>query len=324
MRQITIKVPGTSANLGPGFDCLGIAFQIYNHFRFSWRNIEDTVSPHEQYERLAITPSNQLPMMDAYVKYAELFDLDLPLVESIDSVKSEVPVARGLGSSATCYVSGARAAQFVAEQLYTKKEILREIDHQEIDPFSKEAVLAVAATIERHPDNLCPCVFGGLRVASVLSEQGLPRILEQELAVHENIRFIVSYPDFSVKTTKARSILPEMIPRRDAIFNLSALAFLVKGFETGSEELLAQGLQDQLHQPYRATLIQGFNEILAVGREAGAAGSVLSGAGPTILTVYVETPENKGKILPAMQSRMPANWHIRELSINFTGAEIEN
>ncbi|NLJ94274.1 MAG: homoserine kinase [Clostridiaceae bacterium] len=322
MQELTVRVPGTSANLGPGFDCLGIAFQIYNWFTFRWQNIEEVVSPKEQHDKLAVTSIEQLPMTEAYVQYATLFDVDLPLLESVESLASEVPVARGLGSSATCYTAGAMAAAWVAEQLYDKETILREIEDKladfTIDPFSKEAALAIAATIERHPDNLSPAVFGGLQIARILNHDNIPNVLNQKITVDPNVKFIVSYPNYSLKTKSARAILPEKISREDAIFNLSALTFLTQGLENGNPNLIENGLKDRLHQPYRAELIDGFYDILAIGKQAGALGSVLSGAGPAILTVYLNS-EDGNLICEKIKKELGKNWHVKQMELDDSG-----
>ncbi|NLZ71428.1 MAG: homoserine kinase [Clostridiaceae bacterium] len=326
MQELTVRVPGTSANLGPGFDCLGIAFQIYNWFTFRWQKIEDVVSPQEQIDQLAITNVRQLPMMEAYVKYCTLFDVDLPLLELVDSLESDVPVARGLGSSATCYTAGAKAAQWVAEQLYDKQTILKEIEGRfgsyKIDPFSNEAILAIAAMIEGHPDNISPAVFGGLQIASILEQKDFPHVLYQTLPVHSTVNFIISYPNYSLKTKNARAILPKKIDRQDAIFNLTALSFLIQGMETGDPVLLEHGLQDRLHQPYRAKLIDGFYDILKIGKNAGAVGSVLSGAGPAILTIYLDS-ENGDLIQEKIQNELGENWQVLKLKIDHSGINIK-
>lgn len=319
MKEFTVRVPGTSANIGPGFDCLGIAFQIYNWFTFTWENPTETITPLAQEEYLATTSRAQLPMVEAYVMFCKLFDLELPMLSNVQSVKSNVPVARGLGSSATCYVAGARAAQYLAKDFYSATEIMNYIKEYEIDPFSKDAVLAVASAIEKHPDNLSPAVFGGLQIASILKDNGLPQVLNQSLSIHEDIKFIVAYPDFTLKTTNARAVLPSKIKREDAIFNMRALTFLLEGIKNADQRLLENGLRDRLHQPYRAELIPGFFEILEIGKKYGAAGSVLSGAGPAILTVLIEKNSNSESIRKKIQESLGNSWTVINLEVDQKG-----
>lgn len=316
-KKLTVKVPGTSANIGPGFDCLGIALQIYNSFQFTWENIEYTVSPKEQYDRLAITFPAELPMMEAYVKYCEVFDIDLPLLQSVKSVRNDVPVARGLGSSATCYVAGARAAQWVAEQLYTKEEILGEILHHSIDPFSKEALLRVSTIQEKHPDNVCPAIFGGLQFSTTLTESETLEVLHQQYEVDDSLRFIIAYPNFTLKTSDSRAVLPEKLKREDCIFNMRAITFLLKGFETGNAEFLKIGLQDRIHQSYRSRLIKGYDKVTTTAINAGAFGSVLSGAGPSIMTVCEASREEE--ILKMMREEIDQSWEIFSLETDLKG-----
>lgn len=317
-QELTVKVPGTSANLGPGFDCLGIALQIYNWFYFKWENFTEAVSPQEQYNQLAITFPAELPMLEAYVKYCEILDLDLPLLTQVRSIRNDVPVARGLGSSATCYVAGARAAQWAAEQLYKKEEIIREIKTHSLDPFSEDAIFTIAAMVEKHPDNVCPATFGGLQVS--LTEfsdwthpDKIPNMIHQAWPVHPDLRFLIAYPNFTLKTADSRKVLPEKIPREDCIFNLRALTFLLKGMELADTVLLKQGLRDKIHQPYRAELIPGFDEIEKVAKEAGAFGSVISGAGPSVLSICTKDLEKT--VLSALQKRMNHTWKILALPV---------
>lgn len=321
-QELTVKVPGTSANLGPGFDCLGIALQIYNWFYFKWEKFTETVSPQEQYNRLAVTFPDELPMLEAYVKYCEIFDLDLPLLSEIKSARNDVPVARGLGSSATCYVAGARAAQWVAEQLYSKAAIIQEIKTHSLDPFSKEAIFVISTMLEKHPDNVCPAIFGGLQVSlaefpDALQQSVLPKMIHQAWQVHPDLCFLITYPNFVLKTADSRKVLPEKISRADCIFNLRALSFLLKGMELADADLLRQGLQDKIHQPYREKLIPGFAEIEQIAKEAGAFGSVISGAGSAILSVCHKN--SASTILAALKKRSNHTWKILALSVDEKG-----
>lgn len=319
MKKLTVRVPASSANLGPGFDCLGIAFQVYNWFTFSWEKIDETFTLKNQEDCLSKTSIAQMPMHEAYVKYGELFDIELPLLANVKSIRSDVPLARGLGSSATCYIAGARAAQYVAEELYTKNEIMDNLDEYKIDPFSKEAVLAVAAAIEKHPDNLSPAVFGGLQISTIEKAEGLPKVLNQALSIHKDMRFIISYPDFSLRTKESRAVLPSKILHEDAVFNLRAITFLLEGIKHADQKLLEYGLRDRIHQPYRAGLIPKFYEILETSKRLGAAGSVLSGAGPGILTITTDKNQNSHKLAEEIQKKLGDSWKVFNLEIDHHG-----
>ncbi|NLJ70659.1 MAG: homoserine kinase [Clostridiaceae bacterium] len=319
MKQYTVRVPATSANIGPGFDCLGIAFKLYNWFTFTWENPEHPVSYEEQIKWLATRTASQMPMLEAYVQYCRLFEVELPIPTKVECIRSDVPVAKGLGSSATCYVAGAGAAQWIAEQLYSANQIKSDYNTYNVNPFSKDAILAIASTIEQHPDNLSPAVFGGLQLAAILDSDNLPQVVTQELNVSPEVNFIISIPNFSLKTAKARGVLPAEVARADAIFNIRALGYLLKGMSDANHDLLSLGLQDKLHQPYRAGLIPNFYEILNVGTKSGACGSVLSGAGPSILTITSNSQNNALQIRNSIQSCLGNTWEVKILELDHKG-----
>ncbi|HHT24418.1 MAG TPA: homoserine kinase [Clostridiaceae bacterium] len=319
MKQYTVRVPATSANIGPGFDCLGIAFKLYNWFTFTWDNPEQPVSYEEQIKWLATRTASQMPMLEAYVQYCRLFNVKLPIPTKVECIRSDVPVAKGLGSSATCYVAGAGAAQWIAKQLYSADQIESYYNIHNVDPFSKGAILAIASTIEQHPDNLSPAVFGGLQLAAILDSDKLPQVVTQELNVSSDVNFIISIPSFSLKTAKARGVLPAEVARADAIFNIRSLGYLLKGMSDANHDLLSLGLQDRLHQPYRAGLIPDFYEILNVGIQSGACGSVLSGAGPSILTVTCNSQVNTQKIKNNIQTSLGNAWKVKILELDYEG-----
>lgn len=319
MKQYTVRVPATSANIGPGFDCLGVAFKLYNWFTFTWDNPDQPVSYQEQIKWLATRTAAQMPMLEAYVQYCRLFDVELPIPTKVECIENDVPVAKGLGSSATCYVAGAGAAQWIAGQLYSDDQIESGYNKHNVNPFSKDAILAIASTIEQHPDNLSPAVFGGMQLAAILDADNLPQVVTQEFSVNSDVSFIISIPNFSLKTAKARGILPAEVARADAIFNIRALGYLIKGMSDANHELLSLGLQDKLHQPYRAGLIPNFYEILNIGIQSGACGSVLSGAGPSILTVTSDSQADPEEIKNNIQTCLGNTWEARILELDHEG-----
>ncbi|HHU52784.1 MAG TPA: homoserine kinase [Clostridiaceae bacterium] len=319
MKQYTVRIPATSANIGPGFDCLGIAFKLFNWFTFSWENSDQPVSYQEQIKWLATRTASQMPMLEAYVQYCRLFNVELPIPTKVECIRNDVPVAKGLGSSATCYVAGAGAAQWIAKQLYSADQIKSDFNINNVDPFSKEAILAIASTIEQHPDNLSPAVFGGLQLAAILDSESLPHVVTQKLNVSSDVNFIISIPNFSLKTAKARGVLPAEVARADAIFNIRALGYLLTGMSDANHDLLRLGLQDRLHQPYRAGLIPNFYEILNIGIKSGACGSVLSGAGPSILTVNINSQVNSQEIKNNIKNCLGNNWEVKVLELDHEG-----
>ncbi|MCU0568620.1 MAG: homoserine kinase [Oculatellaceae cyanobacterium Prado106] len=261
---ITITVPATTANLGPGFDCLGAALTLYNRFQFSVLPdgapgsliVEATGA---EADRVTTDQSNL-----AYRAFASLYEsLGLPIPAVRLAIALEVPLARGLGSSATAIVGGLLAANALAS-----------------DPLSQEAVMDRAIALEGHPDNVVPALIGGCRL-SAANRDGTWSICE--IPWHGSITPVLAVPNFELSTAEARRVLPQTYSRADAIFNMAHLGLLLKALETGQADWLQNALQDRIHQPYRQSLIQGYEAVQEVAIAQGAYGLVISGAGPTLL-----------------------------------------
>lgn len=244
--MIKVKVPATSANLGPGFDVLGLAIDRYNIFTF----VESAESKEENL---------------IYKSYRRVFEyLGKPLIPVKIQVNDNIPIARGLGSSAACIVGGIMGAN----------EILGK-------PLDKEDILKLATEIEGHPDNVAPAIYGGL-VVSVMEGD---KIHIAKLPIKNKLSFIALVPNFELSTSKAREVLPKRIDFKDGIYNVSRVSILLTALATGDSGLIKLGLQDKFHQPYRGKLIEGFDEIISAVNQKGALGCYLSGAGPTIMCI---------------------------------------
>lgn len=244
--MIKVKVPATSANLGPGFDVLGLAIDRYNIFTF----VESAESKEENL---------------IYKSYRRVFEyLGKPLIPVKIQVNDNIPIARGLGSSAACIVGGIMGAN----------EILGK-------PLDKEDILKLATEIEGHPDNVAPAIYGGL-VVSVMEGD---KIHIAKLPIKNKLNFIALVPNFELSTSKAREVLPKRIDFKDGIYNISRVSILLTALATGDSGLIKLGLQDKFHQPYRGKLIEGFDEIISAVNQKGALGCYLSGAGPTIMCI---------------------------------------
>ncbi|NLY85750.1 MAG: homoserine kinase [Tissierellia bacterium] len=244
--MIKVKVPATSANLGPGFDVLGLAIDRYNIFTF----VESAESKEENL---------------IYKSYRRVFEyLGKPLIPVKIQVNDNIPIARGLGSSAACIVGGIMGAN----------EILGK-------PLDKEDILKLATEIEGHPDNVAPAIYGGL-VVSVMEGD---KIHIAKLPIKNKLNFIALVPNFELSTSKAREVLPKRIDFKDGIYNVSRVSILLTALATGDSGLIKLGLQDKFHQPYRGKLIEGFDEIISAVNQKGALGCYLSGAGPTIMCI---------------------------------------
>ncbi len=263
---ITVRVPATTANIGPGFDCLGAALTLYNQFIFSElpvessQELEITVRGINA-DRVSRTADNMV------VQAMETFyrKLNQPIPKIKIDIEMNVPLARGLGSSATAIVGGLVGANELAGQ-----------------PFSMQQIADLATEIEGHPDNVVPALLGGCR----LSASGIDRDWEvSQLSWHASIIPIVAIPAFELSTAAARQVLPAGYSRSDVVFNMAHLGLLMQGLSTGNPDWLKAALQDKVHQPYRKALIPNFDSVEAAAIAAGAHGVVISGAGPTILAL---------------------------------------
>ena len=292
MKRVTIRVPATTANLGPGFDAFGCALNLYTDVTF-----EETDAG------LEITGCDEAysgPDNMAYTAYCAVL---ASLSEEIRGVKihieSQIPICRGLGSSAALLVAGAMGAN-----------VLRG------SKLSTQGLLNITNAMEGHPDNLAPAFYGGLTASMV--DNGLP--VTVNFPLHKDWEFLALVPDFDLPTPLARSVLPKDVSRADAIYNIAHGAMVLKALELGDEKLLRNAMQDKLHQNYRRSLIQDYDAIEALVRTTGAA-FCLSGAGPTLLCITLDEKldEKLQKKLPAITK---ANWQLLPLHIDFQGARI--
>jgi len=261
----TISVPATTANIGPGFDCLGAALSLYNRFTFSPLDaapgtVEITASGTES-DRVQTDASNLV--YQAFVKFYQALEQPVPAVKI--AIEMEVPLARGLGSSATAIVGGLVGANALTGFA-----------------TSRAIVTQLAIAMEGHPDNVVPALTGGCRLAAT-NPQGEWEICD--IPWHDSITPIVAIPDFELSTAEARRVLPATYSRADAIFNTAHLGLLVRGLETGNANWLTAALDDRVHQPYRKNLIPGYDAIHQAAMKAGAYGLVISGAGSTVLAL---------------------------------------
>lgn len=280
--MIRIKVPATSANLGPGFDVLGVALSLYNVFTFK--------------ERAGVMTSDTL-VHEAYLKVFQHLK-EAPIPVDID-IEAQIPMARGLGSSSACIVGGLMGAN----------EMLGA-------PLSQEEILSLATEMEGHPDNAAPAILGGL-VASLTKEK---KVYTQKIPVKNSYGFIALIPDFSLSTESARAVLPKVLRYEDSVHNVSRISFLLTALMGGQDDLLSLGMEDRMHQPHRGTLIPGYEKIREALSECSALGSYLSGAGPTIMGLVREEDEEVfQRIRTFMTTEFPA-WQVLFLHPEEQGA----
>ena len=292
MKRVTIRVPATTANLGPGFDAFGCALSLYTDVTFeeTEAGLEITGCPEE------FTGPDNL----AYVSYcAALATMSEELRGVKIHIEADIPVCRGLGSSAALLVAGAMGAN-----------VLRG------NKLSTQGLLNITNAMEGHPDNLAPAFFGGLTASMV--DNGLPVCVNFPL--HPDWEFLALVPDFDLPTTLARQALPTEYDRNDAVYNIAHGALVLKALELGDEKLLRNAMQDRIHQPYRKKMIADYEKIESLVRTTGAA-FCLSGAGPTLLCI-TRNPGLEAKLAKKLDSITTASWKMLPLHVEFQGAHV--
>ena len=288
MKKVTVRVPATTANLGPGFDAFGCALSMYTCVSF------------EPAEKLLITGCEpQYAGEDnlAYRAYCDALQaMNLPVDGVHIHIDAQIPIGRGLGSSAALLAAGALGANLLHGETLTTEQLL-----------------AVTTKIEGHPDNLAPALMGGL-TASMM--EGEP--VAVNFPLHPDWIFVALIPDFPLSTAFARSVLPQQLPREDGVYNISHAALVLKALETGNEALLKLALQDKVHQPYRKSLITDYDAIAAEVEALGAS-MCISGAGPTLLCLT-----KNEEVVRALAEKLPAvttkNWRVVPLKAVAQGA----
>ena len=302
LARVTVTVPATTSNLGPGFDCLGLALDLRNELTLELRDERGPARVEISGEGAKTLPRDERSML---VKAARLI---LPRSLSgrlVFKSVNRIPLARGLGSSAAAAVAGLWAGAHLFGTLRTSEDELE----------------ALAVELEGHPDNVAPCVHGGLTAR--LTEGGRPRA--HRLNIHPSLSAVVCVPAFELATKKARAALPRMVPLVDAVYNSSRAILLARALETGHTSHLPDLMDDRLHQPYRARLVPGLREALAAAVKAGAAGAALSGSGPTVFA-FIEG-DRAAKVGTAMKlafakKRISSRW--LPLAVDHQGVRIES
>ena len=292
MKKVTIRVPATTANLGPGFDAFGCALSLYTDVTFEETDFGlEITGCEEEYGG----PDNL-----AYISYcAVLASMNEELRGIKIHIESQIPICRGLGSSAALLVAGAMGAN-----------VLRG------NKLSLQGLLNICNAMEGHPDNLAPAFFGGLTASMV--DNGLP--VTVNFPLHPDWEFLALVPDFHLPTSVAREALPTEYDRSDAVYNIAHGAMVLKALELGDEKLLRNAMQDRIHQPYRKSMIADYDKIELLIRTTGAA-FCLSGAGPTLLCI-TRNPGLEEKLAKKLGSITTANWEMLPLHVEFEGARV--
>ncbi len=297
--SVTIKVPATTANIGPGFDCLGAALSLYNKVKFTITDtpLEIKVTGVEA-DKVSLDSSNLL--YQSFTKLYNHIEKNIPNIAI--EINLGVPLARGLGSSATAIVGGLVGANCLAGNLLSTTEIM-----------------SLAIELEGHPDNVVPALLGGCKLS--VSDGTNWQI--SSIFWDKNLIPILAIPDFELSTEEARKVLPVEYSRSDAVFNIARLGLLIKGLETNNSDWLKVSMEDKIHQPYRQDLIKGYNRVKSAAINAGAYNLVISGAGPTLLALTnINNAKNVTEAMTKAWEKEGVIAKVQALEIDTDGAKI--
>lgn len=256
--KVIVSAPATTANLGPGYDCLGLALSLRS--TFTLETAAETVV--EGCDEAFRGPDNLV--LQGFREVWRQAGREAPAVRLV--IDAAIPVSRGLGSSSTCIVAGAAAANAMLGERFTKDELFQ-----------------ICSAFEGHPDNAGPCIFGGLTASFAAHHGGCFHSLP--MPVDPEWRFAAVIPDYEVKTSEARKAMPKTIPVADSVFTTSHAIAMLRALATGDERLLAEAAEDRLHEPCRRKLIPDWHALQAAARDAGAAAFLISGSGSTMIAL---------------------------------------
>ncbi|NLB88601.1 MAG: homoserine kinase [Syntrophomonadaceae bacterium] len=294
-----VEVPATSANLGPGFDTLGLALDLL--LEVEVKRTSDNISVH--YYNDGAKPVNVDPQKNLIVKamlkvfkHAEIINPTFSL-----SVRNNIPMSRGLGSSAAAIVAGIFAANHLIE-----------------DKFPKDTLLKWAVEMEGHADNIVPAIVGGLTTAMIYKND----VYYQKVSVPSEFKAVVAVPDFTLPTKKSRSVLPEKVALQDTVYNLQRACYLLASLHNGDFRHINLAMDDMIYQPLRKQFIPGFDDVIKAAYDNGALGVAMSGAGPSIIAFTVSNSVGIGQgMCNAFKSR-GIDCSVYNLSPNKNGVNI--
>jgi len=293
--RVHVRIPATSANLGPGFDALGLALALHNEVVAEEGDRVSVKIEGEGADRLARDGGNVVArgVKLAYEAAGRAFTgCEVACV-------NRIPTSRGLGSSAAAWVGGLVAGNALLGS-----------------PLSRDALLGLAARAEGHPDNVAAAIFGGLTV-SCGTPEGVTAVT---LPVTGSLSWVVLVPEVTSATAEARALLPRSVPREDAVFNVQRVALLLASLQAARPAALSVALEDRLHQPYRLKLFPWMPAVATAARAAGALGCVLSGAGPSLLAVVAGEGGAVGRAMEDALSRAGVRGNARTLDVDAAGA----
>ena len=299
LKSVKVRVPGTSANCGPGFDSIGIACTIYNELELTLNNSGKVIIDIDG-EGKSNIPCDSRNVVWKAVQYL-LKKAGKQYSGGKIKMINGIPLARGLGSSAAAIVSGLAAANAAIGS-----------------PFDRQDIFQMATNIEGHPDNVAPAIFGGVTLS--IDQDNLAQCLS--FMPERKLKLVVTIPSFNLSTKLARKVLPDSIPLQDAVFNVSRTALLVGALCRGEYQHLKNALGDRLHQPYRLSLVPGMAEVFEAALAKGALGAALSGAGPCLIAFAVKDMDEIGKAMVQAFAENHINSRYVVLDIDAEGVQV--
>ena len=297
--KATSRIPASTTNLGPGFDVLGLALQLYSTVTLEITgNTTEVVVSGVDVEKIPSTPEHS--GFKAVETIFQRSGISQPKGMKL-RIENGIPAIRGLGGSGTAVLGGLLTANVLCDS-----------------PFSLSDILTFASEIEGHPDNAAASLYGGM----VISVQDSNNIHTIKLDCDPALHLVLAIPEFTLSTQKARDILPDTVEFSDAIYNISRSALLVASIATGKLDMLSLAMKDVLHQPYRSNLIPGFDEVVETASDAGALSVTLSGAGPTIAAYCLDNMERVGKQMQDVFMRHDILCDIKVIRADQEGARV--
>ncbi len=297
-RSVTIRVPATTANLGPGFDCLGLALDLWNEVTFSLEGQTLNIQIQGEGEKDLPTDHTNL-IVKAFLLVLNKYSITPPFGLAI-RCRNCIPVSSGLGSSSSAVIAGLLAAK----KLYS----LDIQDHRLLD---------IGLELEGHADNMAACLLGGL----VIVVQDGNRLITRKLNI-KPLQTTIALPQIHLSTQRAREVLPENLPLHEVVFNIGRTALLITSLVSGDYSTLSTAMQDRVHQPYRLGLIPSAENAIQAALNAGALGAALSGAGPSVIAFHEGRNSEIGSEMKRTFEKEKAPVRIFELTTSDAGAAI--
>lgn len=297
--MVVLRVPATTANLGPGFDTLGMALNMYNYIAMVETGNDLVIEVEgDGAEKVPRNTSNL-----AYKAASRVFQRISYKSKGLRiKIENNIPMARGLGSSASVIVGGMVAANYITGSR-----------------LSYDQLLHMATCMEGHPDNVAPALLGGIVISAQFDEE----IIYRRIQPPADLTTVVAIPDYELSTREARNALPAKVPMDDAVYNMSRTSLLVWAFMNSDMELMGKAMEDKLHQPYRMSLIPGMDKVVQAARNMGAYSVALSGAGPTIIAFCTSNnAETIGKTMKRTFKEAGIQCSIKNLTPEINGVKI--